>query len=99
MPFLALVCFSACQSESPIKGNAVLEGAGADCGWIIQFNEKQKELPYSEDDRYILVNLDGNHQIEGIEIYVETRAAVGNEILVCSTKGEVYPQIFITKLI
>ena len=91
--------FWSCESEGPITGNAVLESAGVDCGWIVKFNETQTTLPASADNRYILVNLYKNHQLEGIEVYIEAREAVDAEILVCTTLGIAYPQIFITKII
>lgn len=96
---MSALFFWSCESDGPIKGNAILEGAGVDCGWIVKFNETQATLPASADNRYILVNLDSDHQLEGIEVYIEARQAVDEEILVCTTLGMAYPQIFITKII
>lgn len=90
-----VVSFSACETEYPIQPNAVILGEGIDCGWLIKFNETPMGLESSEDNTYIVVNLEEKYQIKDLEVMATARAATTDELLTCTALGPGYLQVFI----
>ena len=81
--------------------NAIILGRGTDCGnsYLIKFNENVSGLPENTfDNVYYEINLPEEFKIEGKKVYVEFRQPENDEIMVCTTLGISYPQIFITKV-
>ncbi len=90
--------FQACEPDYPIQPNSTVLGEGIDCGWLIKFNEKPADLPESQDNTYIAVNLEDKYQLADLEVLVTAREATEDELLVCTTLGPGYVQIFITDI-
>ncbi|MFY0675106.1 MAG: hypothetical protein JXQ87_17055 [Bacteroidia bacterium] len=90
--------FQACEPDYPIQPNATVLGEGIDCGWLIKFNEKPVDLPESEDNTYIAVNLEQKYQMDDLGVMVTAREAVDQELIACTALGPGYVQIYITDI-
>ena len=89
------ITFSACEPDYPVQPNASVLGEGIDCGWLIKFNETPTTLPASEDNTYIAVNLEEKYQIVDLAIMATVREATNDELIICTTMGPGYVQVFI----
>ena len=81
--------------------NATVLGKGMDCGnsFLIKFNNDISGLPVNNfDNTFYEINLPEEFKTEGKKIKVEFREPENDEIMVCTTMGIGYPQIYITKV-
>lgn len=96
--------FTSCsKNEIEIKEelfNATVIGEGLDCGnsYLIKFNDDVSGLPQNSfDNIFYELNLPEDYKVEGKLIFVEFRLPENDELIVCTTLGLAYPQIYITK--
>jgi hypothetical protein len=81
--------------------NATVMGKGLDCGdsFLIKFNNVVSGLPVNNfDNTFYEINLPEEYKTEGKKIKVEFREPKNDEVMVCTTLGIGYPQIYITKV-
>ena len=71
---IGFLTFQACEPDYPVQPNATVLGEGLDCGWLLKFNEKPADLPDSDDNTYIVVNLEEKYQKLVREIYDKRNA-------------------------
>jgi len=100
---MSLLAISCCKTEVENKwSNATVIGKGLDCGntFLIQFNEDVTGLPDNTSNRtFYAVNLPEEYKVSGTKINVEFREPNSSEMIVCTTMGIAYPQIYISKVI
>ena len=94
-----------CNKNETVNDNnlfsATVLGRGMDCGdsYLIKFNSDVPGLPENTfDNTFYEINLPDEYKIEGMNIKVEFREPANAEIMVCTTMGIGYPQIYITKV-
>ena len=99
LSFLVISCDKNNPDDSTYVKATVL-GKGLDCGnsFIIKFDEAVTGLPQNAENTFYEINLPEDYKVEGKEIMVEFRIPEPDEIMVCTTMGIAYPQIFITKV-
>jgi hypothetical protein len=95
---IGFLTFQACEPDYPVQPNATVLGEGLDCGWLLKFNEKPADLPESEDNTYIVVNLEEKYQMDDLGVMVTAREATNDELLTCTALGPAYVQIYITDI-
>ena len=100
---MSLLAISCCKNEIEDKWyNATVIGKGLDCGntFLIQFNEDVTGLPDNTSNKtFYAINLPEEYKVSGKKIIVEFREPNTSEMIVCTTMGIGYPQIYITKVI
>ena len=100
---MSLLAISCCKNEIEDKWyNAIVIRKGMDCGntFLIQFNEDVTGLPDNTSNRtFYAVNLPEEYKVSGTKINVEFREPNSSEMIVCTTMGIAYPQIYISKVI
>ncbi|MGB0429490.1 MAG: hypothetical protein ACPGLV_03385 [Bacteroidia bacterium] len=95
---LFAITFQACEPDYPVQPNATVVSEGLDCGWLVKFNEKPADLPESENNTYIAVNLPDKYKMDDTGVMVTAREATEDELLACTALGIAYVQIFITDI-
>jgi hypothetical protein len=95
---IGFLTFQACEPDYPVQPNATVLGEGLDCGWLLKFNEKPADLPDSDDNTYIVVNLEEKYQMDDLGVMVTAREATNDELLTCTALGLAYVQIYITDI-
>jgi hypothetical protein len=95
---IGFLTFQACEPDYPVQPNATVLGEGLDCGWLLKFNEKPADLPDSDDNTYIVVNLEEKYQMDDLGVMVTAREATNDELLTCTALGPAYVQIYITDI-
>jgi len=100
---MSLLAISCCKNEIEDKWyNAIVIRKGMDCGntFLIQFNEDVTGLPDNTSNKtFYAINLPEEYKVSGKKIIVEFREPNTSEMIVCTTMGIGYPQIYITKVI
>ncbi len=93
LSFLIISCTKSTSGDVTSYANATVLGNGMDCGnsFLIKFDNGVINTFYE-------INLPEDYKVEGKEIMVEFRIPEPDEIMVCTTMGIAYPQIFITKV-
>jgi hypothetical protein len=100
LSFLVISCDKNNPDDSTSYANAIVLGKGLDCGnsFLIKFDNGVTGFPQNSDNTFYEINLPDDYKIEGRKIKVEFRDPKPDEIMVCTTMGIAYPQIFITKV-
>lgn len=100
--FLLVILFFILASCSKEKSyNATVLGKGIDCGdsYLLKFNEGVSGLPENNiDNTFYEINLLEAYKIEGKKVNVEFREPKNEEIMLCTTLGPGYAQVFITEV-
>jgi hypothetical protein len=100
---MSLLAISCCKNEIENEwSNVTVIGKGLDCGntFLIQFDENVTGLPDNTSNKtFYAVNLPEEYKVSGKKIIVEFREPNTSEMIVCTTMGIGYPQIYITKVI
>lgn len=88
------------QDDVTIYADAIVLGKGLDCGnsFLLKFDDDVTGLPENFDHIFYEINLPDDCKIEGLKIKVGFRNPKPDEMMVCTTMGIGYPQIFITKV-
>lgn len=76
-------------------------GRGLDCGdaHLIKFDENVPGLPGNTfDNIYYEINLPNQYKVPGTKIKVKFREPEEGELMLCTTMGPGYPQLFILKV-
>jgi len=101
---LSFLLISCNKNETVNENNSysvTVLGRGLDCGdaYLIKFDNDVSGLPENTfDNTFYEINLPDEYKIEGMKIKVEFREPANDEIMVCTTMGIGYPQIYITKV-
>jgi len=100
LSFLIISCTKSTSGDVTSYANATVLGNGMDCGnsFLIKFDNGVIGLPQNSENTFYEINLPEDYKVEGKEIMVEFRIPEPDEIMVCTTMGIAYPQIFITKV-
>ena len=101
LTFIFISCNKNENESDENSFNATVLGKGLDCGnsYLIKFNNDISGLPQNTfDNTYYEINLPEEYKIEGKQIYVEFREPENGELMICTTMGIGYPQIYITKV-
>lgn len=88
---------ASCSKEESY--NATVLGKGIDCGeaYLLKFNEGVSGLPENNiDNTFYEINLPETLKVDGKKIDVEFRELENEEIMLCTTVGPGYGQIYIT---
>jgi hypothetical protein len=99
--FLSIaIIFISCneEKEETISYNATVIGEGLDCGetFLIKFNDNLEGLVDNDfENVFYAINLHNEYKIENLQIEVYFRQPEVDELLICTTLGPAYPQIFI----
>jgi len=100
---MSLLVMSCCKNEVENEwSNAIVIRKWLDCGntFLIQFDEDVTGLPDNNSNRtFYAVNLPEEYKVSGKKINVEFREPNSSEMIVCTTMGIGYLQIYITKVI
>ncbi len=81
--------------------NATVLSVGIDCGdsFLIKFNDDVENLPENNfDNVFYEINLPIEYKVEGLQINVTFREPTNEELMICSSFGFLYPQIFIVSV-
>jgi len=98
---LAFILNSCDKNDNEKSFNSTVISIGVDCGdsYLIKFNEDISGPPENSfDNTFYEINLPDEFKIEGKKIYVEFREPEDEELMVCTTMGLGYAQIYITKV-
>jgi hypothetical protein len=79
--------------------NATVKGKGIDCGnsFLIVLEADAPDLPANNSgNTFYEINLPEEFKIEGKKINIKFREPTNSEIIVCTTLGVGYPQLYIT---
>lgn len=101
LTFIFISCNKNEKETNENSVNATVIGKGLDCGnaFLIKFNNDISGLPENSfDNTFYEINLPDEFKIEGKKIYVEFREPKDGELMICTTMGIGYPQIYITKV-
>ncbi|MCK4661615.1 MAG: hypothetical protein KAT68_02015 [Bacteroidales bacterium] len=101
LTFLILSCNKNEKETDDLLYNATVLGKGLDCGnsFLIKFNDDVIGLSENNSDNtFYEINLSEEYKIEGKKIKVEFREPEQGELMVCTTMGIGYPQVFIVKV-
>ena len=76
--------------------NAIVVRKGLDCGnsFLIQFDHDAIGLP-SQDKVYYEINLPEKYKINNERVSVKFRVPTNEELMVCTTMGYAFPQLYI----
>lgn len=99
--FIFMSCNKNEKETNKKSFNATVIGKGLDCGnsFLIKFNNDVSGVPINAfDNTFYEINLPEEYKIESKQIYVEFRQPENGELMVCTTMGIGYPQIYITKV-
>jgi hypothetical protein len=95
---VALFIISCDRNEVNNSYNATVIGKGLDCGnsYLIKFNNDVVGLPANTtENTFYGINLPEEFKVAGKKIKVEFREPTEEELIVCTTMGISYPQIYI----
>lgn len=101
---LISLIFTGCSKDKSddVFYEAIVLQKGLDCGesYLIKFDDgiMKNSLSSEEDLTYYEINLPQEYKVEGKRIKVQFREAAADELMMCTTMGFSYPQIFITKI-
>lgn len=93
-----LVLMFTCCSKKINSYQAIVIEQGIDCGssYIIKFDDNVPSLPANNSENvFYEINLPEELKVKGKKINVKFREPTDKEIMVCTTLGQGYPQIFI----
>jgi len=99
--FIFISCNKNEKETNEKSFNATVIGKGLDCGnsFLIKLNDDISGLQENAfDNTFYEINLPDEFKIEGKKIYVEFREPEKGELMVCTTMGSGYPQIYIMKV-
>jgi len=101
LTFIFISCDKNDNEVNKKSFNATVQGKGLDCGnsFLIKFDDDATGLPKNSfgGNTFYEINLPVEFKIEGKKVYVEFREPKNDEIMVCTTMGIGYTQIYITK--
>ena len=95
------IFLTTCKKDPEIKSglncNATVIGIGMDCGntFLIGFNDDVTGLPNGNTTYYYAINLPEKLKVDAQKIMVNFREPKNEEMLICTTRGLSYPQVFI----
>ena len=101
LTFIFISCNKNENETNEISPNATVIGKGLDCGnsYLIKFNDDFSGIPKNSlNNTFYEINLPDEFEIEGKQVYIEFREPEDGELMVCTTMGPGYYQIYITKV-
>jgi hypothetical protein len=90
---------ASCKKEE--STNATVLGKGIDCGdaYLLKLKEGVSGLPENNiDNTFYEINLPEEYKVEGKKVNIEFREPENEEIMLCTTAGPGYAQIYITEV-
>ena len=94
-----IIALSSCSKEESY--NATVLGKGIDCedAFLLKFKEGVSGLPENNiDNTFYEINLPEAFKIEGKKVKAEFREPESEEVMLCTTLGPGYGQVYITKV-
>mgnify|MGYP000982531105 CR=1 FL=1 len=94
--FITFSCKNNDNDDESFNATVLMEGIDCNDSFLIQFNDDVTGLPENDFDKtFYEINLPNEYKIENLDINVTFREPTNTELMVCTSLGTAYPQIYI----